>query len=187
MKNLINTLQILSEKELEEIDSLIHSSTISKNEFLIQNEQICNEIAFIKSGILRSFYISDEGKEITNCITFENELMSAYSSFITQTPTDENIQALVDTELLILNRTDLLSLYQKNIKWEKVGRMLSEMQYVALERRLASFQLNNAEKRYEELLKNHPNYIQLIPVKDLASFLGISTRHLSRLRKKISL
>jgi len=185
MKNFLKSLHILSEIELKQIDSLIYDKTIKKNEYLIQQGKICNEIVFIKSGILRSFYLTNEGKEITNCITFENELMSAYSSFITQSPTDENIHALTDTQLQIINKSDLLNLYQDSINWQKTGRILAEMQYVILEKRILSFQKKNAKQRYEELLRNHPNYIQYIPLNNLASFLGITTRHLSRLRKEI--
>lgn len=187
MKEFLRTLAILLEEELNEIDCFLSERTISKNDFLIREGQISNEIVFIKSGILRSYFINSENEEITNCITFENELMSAYSSFITQTPTDEYIQALTDTQLQVINRTDLLNLYKKSIRWQKVGRVLAEMQYIELEKRIVSFQKQKAKQRYEELLKDHPNYIQFIPVKDLASFLGISTRHLSRLRKDISL
>ncbi|MGB0886108.1 MAG: Crp/Fnr family transcriptional regulator [Chitinophagales bacterium] len=185
MKDFLKTLNILTEEESQQIDSLTHKKYISKNDFLIRNGEICNEIVFIKSGILRSFYISEDGEEITNCISFKNDLMSAYSSFISQSPTDENIQALYDTELEFIYRKDLMNLYQNSIHWERLGRVLAEMQYVLLENRLASFQKHNAKQRYNQLLKNHPNYIQFIPLKDLASFLGISKRHLSRLRKEI--
>lgn len=187
MKEFLKALQILSEEELQEVDSLLYERSIEKNDFLIQQGQVCNEIVFIKSGILRSFYITSEGEEITNCITFDNELMSAYSSFISQSPTDENIQALAVTQLQIINKTNLLNLYKKSINWQEVGRILAEIQYVELEKRIVSFQKQNAKQRYEKLLKNHPNYIQYIPLNNLASFLGITTRHLSRLRKEISL
>ncbi len=187
MKNFLKTLHILSEEELKQIDSLIYHKTIKKNEYLIQQGKNCNEIVFINSGILRSFYLTNEGEEVTNCITFENELMSAYSSFITQSPTDENIQALADTQLQIINKTELLNLYKKSINWQEVGRILAEMQYVILEKRIVSLQKKDAKQRYAELLQNHPNYIQYIPLNNLASFLGITTRHLSRLRKDTTL
>ena len=187
MKEFLRSLQILSEAELQKVDSLLYEKTIAKNDFLIKQGKVANEVVLIKEGILRSFFISDEGEEITNCITFKNELMSAYSSFILQNPTDENIQALTDTHLQIINRTDLLGLYQTSIQWQEVGRFLAEMQYVALEKRIVFFQKQNAKQRYQELLQNHPNYIQYIPLNNLASFLGITIRHLSRIRKEISL
>jgi CRP-like cAMP-binding protein len=184
MIQFFKSLQLLSDNDLQKMDGLPISKTLKKGMFLIQEGKICNEIAFIKSGILRSFYINNEGEEITNCITFENELMSAFSSFITQKPTEENIQAVVDTELLILKRSDMELLYENSSAWQKVGRYLTEMQYVELEQRTVSFQKNSAKQRYEKLIEHHSNYIKYIPLQYLASYLGITPRHLSRLRKE---
>lgn len=183
MIEFFTSLQLLSETELQLLDGLSKMKLLRKGEFLIQEGKVCDEIVFIKSGILRSFYINNEGDEITNCITFENEFMSAFSSFITQQPTSENIQALSDTELLSLNRKELDLLYASSPVWQKVGRILTELQYVELEKRIVSFQKQTAKQRYEILLKNHSNYIKYIPLQYLASFLGITPRHLSRLRK----
>lgn len=177
------SLQLLSVSELQILDGLSSIKSLKKGDFLIQEGKICSEIVFIESGILRSFYINNEGDEVTNCITFENELMSAFSSFITQQPTSENIQALCDTKLFVISRNDLDLLYASSVNWQKVGRILTELQYVELEKRIVSFQKQTAKQRYEALVNNHPNYIKLIPVQYLASFLGISSRHLSRLRK----
>ena len=187
MIQFFKSLQLLSDKDLQIMEGLPISKTLKKGAFLIQEGKICNEIAFIQSGILRSFYINNEGDEITNCITFEKQLMSAFSSFITQKPTEENIQAIVDTELLILKRSDMEMLYENSSAWQKVGRFLTEMQYVEMEQRTVSFQKQTAKQRYEALIEQQPNYIKFIPLQYLASYLGITPRHLSRLRKEISL
>lgn len=84
MKELFRTLQIISEEELDRLDVVITTRTLIKGDFLIQEGKVCNEIVFIRLGALRSFYINNDGEELTNCITFERELMSAFSSFITQ-------------------------------------------------------------------------------------------------------
>ena len=169
MIQFFKSLQLLSDNDLQKMDGLPISKTLKKGMFLIQEGKICNEIAFIKSGILRSFYINNEGEEITNCITFENELMSAFSSFITQ------------------KRSDMELLYENSSAWQKVGRYLTEMQYVELEQRTVSFQKHSAKQRYETLIEHHSNYIKYIPLQYLASYLGITSRHLSRIRKEISL
>ena len=185
MKTLFRTLQILSEPELDMLDDVVTERSLKKQEYLIRENVVCDEIVFIKSGALRALYVNNEGDEITNCITFEKELMSAFSSFITQKSTDENIQAIFDSELEILHRKDLEKLYQENINWQKVGRILAESQYVQLERRIASFQKYTGKERYKELFQQHPKYIQLIPLQYLASFLGMTPRHLSRIRKAV--
>lgn len=90
-----------------EIEDFLHLGTIrnlQKGEFFISEGKSCKEVAFIKSGILRSFFTPESGEEITYCITFPNTLMTAYSSFITSLPTLENIQAVAPCELLIIKR-----------------------------------------------------------------------------------
>ncbi|KFF08550.1 Crp/Fnr family transcriptional regulator [Flavobacterium hydatis] len=185
MKSIFQSLQILPSDELDKLDGLITKKKLKKGDFLIQESQMSKEIVLIKSGALRSFYINNEGEEITNCITFENEFMAAFASFITQKPTEENIQALFDTELEVISHANIEHLYENSIHWQKVGRIIAEMQYINLEQRILSFQKLTGKERYETLFKNHPNYIQLIPLQYLASFLGVTPRHLSRIRKAI--
>lgn len=185
MKSKFESLQILPLLELNKLDGLIMKRTLKKGEFLIQENQIANEIVLIKSGALRSFYINNEGEEITNCITFENDFMTAFASFITREPTSENVQALFDTEMEVISSDNIESLYENSIHWQKVGRIIAEMQYINLEQRIYSFQKFTGAERYETLLKNQPNYIKLIPLHYLASYLGVTPRHLSRIRKAI--
>jgi CRP-like cAMP-binding protein len=180
-------LNILSEPDLRKLSNYLIAKSIPKKGFLIKQGQICNEVSLIKSGILRSFYVNHEGEEITNCIAFEDELMAGYTSFITQEPTEENIQALTDTELITIAKSDLTKLFDSSIAWQKAGRILAEIQYIELEKRKDSFQKQSAAYRLDMLFRTHPKYIKLIPLNYLASFLGISTRHLSRLRKEVNL
>lgn len=185
MISFFKSLQLLSDTELHKLNGLPKMRLLKKGSFLIQEGKVCEEIVLIKSGILRSFYTNSEGKEMTNCIAFENELMSAFSSFISQKPTEENIQAISDTEILVLTKSNLNFLYENSVAWQNVGRYLTELQYVDLEKRIVSFQKDTAKQRYEKLLSNHSKYVKFIPLKYLASYLGVTPRHLSRLRKEI--
>ncbi|WP_166923537.1 Crp/Fnr family transcriptional regulator [Flavobacterium poyangense] len=185
MKLIFQSLQILPLQELDKLDGLIVKRKLKKGDFLIRENQIAKEIVLIKSGALRSFYMNNEGEEITNCITFENEFMTAFTSLITQKPTEENIQALFDTELEVISHEQIAHLYENSIHWQKVGRVIAEMQYINLEQRILSFQKLSGKERYETLFENHPHYIKLIPLHYLASFLGVTPRHLSRIRKAV--
>ncbi|MNR10439.1 hypothetical protein D3C85_1266910 [compost metagenome] len=111
--------------------------------------------------------------------------MASFSSFITRELAQENIQALADTELQIITHENLEKLYKIGIHWQEIGRKLTEMEYVTLQKRMISFQKLSGKQRYEELYKNHQKYIKLIPLQYLASYLGITPRHLSRIRKAI--
>lgn len=183
MIHFINSLQILSNAELQRLEGITQNKFLKKNDFLIKEGVICNEIVLVKKGILRSFYTNNEGNEITKCIVFENELTAAYSSFITQQPTFENIQAICDTEVVVLKRKDLYNLYETSSEWQNVGRLLTEFHYIESENRTVSFQKLSAKERYEALVENHLKYLKYIPLKYLSSYLGITPRHLSRLRK----
>jgi CRP-like cAMP-binding protein len=185
MKSVFQSIQNISQKELGQLDDLITFRTLKKGELLLSENQVCNEIVFIKKGILRSYFFNHQGDEITNCFAFENEFMASFSSFITQEKAEENIQALADTELQIISRESLDKLYQSGIHWQEIGRKLTEMEYVTLQKRMISFQKLSGTQRYEELYQNHQKYIQLIPLQYLASYLGVTPRHLSRIRKAI--
>src|SRR6187402_632457 len=107
MKNVFQSICALSDDELNQLDDLITLKKLKKGELLLTENQVCNEIVFIKKGILRSYFFNHQGDEITNCFAFENEFMASFSSFITRELAQENIQALVDTELQIITYESL--------------------------------------------------------------------------------
>lgn len=185
IKELLNSFNLLSDSE---IDDFINSSTnkhLDKSDFYIKEGEMCKSVTFVLSGILRSFYTSDKGDDITYCITFPNNFMTAYSSFLTSQPTQENIQAITATELLIIPKEKIEKLAHNNHNWVLFQKAIAEQQYIELEKRIFLLQGSNATKRYSDLMKNQPKYIQNIPLQYLASYLGVSQRHLSRIRKEI--
>ncbi len=184
MIDFFKTLNIFTTEELQ-ILHLLPKRTLKKGEYLIEEGSVCNEIAYISKGILRLFYTSPIGEEITSCLAFENDLFSAYTSFITEKPTEENIQAACDTELIILSRDFLNILYNKGAAWQKAGRLIAEMHYVELSNKIVEFQKYSAKQRYQELRTKHPQYIEAIPQHQIASLLGITPRHFSRLKKEL--
>jgi CRP-like cAMP-binding protein len=186
IKNYLKSYNILTDDEIEIFIQNTTKRNLNKQDFFIKEGETCKEVAFVLSGIFRSFYISDKVEEITYCITFPDNLMTAYSSFITGQSTVENIQAITNVELLIIPKSTIDDLVSKNPNWIKFLKIVAEQQYIELEKRIFQLQKNNAFQRYSDLLKNQPEYIQNIPLQYLASYLGITQRHLSRIRKEIS-
>lgn len=180
------SFELFSENEIEEFLKLFEIRKVSKNEYFIQEGEKCREVAFIQSGIFRSFYFSDDGKDMTYCFRFPNTMMAAYSSFISGSLSKENMQAITDSELLILKKEKMDTLVQDNLKWTQFLKIIAEQEYLELENRFFQLQRDSATQRYTALLKNYPDYIQKIPLQYLASYLGITQRHLSRIRKEIS-
>src|SRR3954468_16502875 len=134
MKSIFQSIQVLPQDELDQLDNLITFRNLKKGEVLLNENQVCNEIYFIKKGILRSYFYNHQGDEITNCFAFENEFMGSFSSFITQDTAEENIQALTDTELQVLHKHSLEKLYKSSTHWQEIGRKIAEMEYVTLQK-----------------------------------------------------
>lgn len=187
MENYLRNFQFLTDADIEALNAVRRLRMLNKGDYLIKAGRISTEVAFVRQGLLRSYYTKDNGEEITYCFTFENNFMTAYSSLITGQPTYENIQALVPTELWILQKSDMESLGKKYPNWLLFQKHMAEQQYIDLETRFFSFQKEKASERYQELLQSHPHYFQQIPLQHLASYLGISQRHLTRIRREISM
>ena len=177
---------MLTEHEIDLFESKVHNIKLKKGDFFIKENRVSKEVAFVVSGLFRSFYYSSSEEEVTYCFTFSNSFVSAYSSFLSQTKTIENIQALTDIELLTISREDILILEKSSTNWLKFFKLITEQEYIKMEKRVLLLQKESAEKKYTDLLINHPEYLQSIPLNFLASYLGITQRHLSRIRKTIT-
>lgn len=186
IKNYLKSFNVLTDDEIENFIQLSTKRELNKSDYFIREGEICKEVAFVLTGTFRSFYVSDKGEENTYCIVFPNNFMTAYSSFITGQCTSENIQAITTVELLVIPKNKIDNLAMKNPNWVKFLKIVAEQQYIELEKRIFQLQKNNASQRYADLIENHPKYIKNIPLQYLASYLGITQRHLSRIRKEIS-
>lgn len=184
--NYLTTFNILSDNEVKELIAASNLKVLDKSDYYIREGEICNDVAFVIEGTLRSYYFSNKGEEITYCITFPNNLLSAYSSLITGQETEENIQAITHVKLLVFSKDTIDTLALKYPNWIHFMKIIAEQQYIELEKRIFQLQKSNALQRYSDLLKNQPEYLKHIPLQYLASYLGITQRHLSRIRKEIA-
>ena len=186
MKNFLRAFNILTNNEIDLFEKKAIHKKIKKGNFFIKEGQTSKEIGFVISGLFRSFYHSSLEEEVTYCFTFSNTFVSAYSSFLSQEKTAENIEALTDVELLIISREEILKLEESSNNWLKLFKLIAEQEYIKMEKRIFLLQKETAEQRYRDLLTNEPKLLQLIPLNYLSSYLGITQRHLSRIRKLIS-
>ena len=164
IKEYFKSFNILTDSEIEDLIQRSVKRELNKADYFIKEGEICKEVAFIVSGTFRSFYVSKEGDEITYCITFPNNLMTAYSSFITGGGTPENIQAMTPASLLIVPKYEIDNLAAKNLNWMLFLKIVAEQQYVELEKRVFQLQRDSAVERYADLMKHHPEFIQNIPL-----------------------
>lgn len=187
MEKYLRSFNLLTEQEIALALKAGKCHSLKKGEFLIKEGQVCKEVAFVHSGCLRSFHHNSEGAEITWCFSFPKHFVTAYSSFINQTKTLENIQALTDVELFCIPRADILRFEQTSINWIRLSRLFAEREFTKLEERVLLLLTEDAKMRYEKLADRHPEYLQNIPLNYLASYLGITQRHLSRIRRSVTI
>ena len=185
MQHFLQSFGILSGEEIASFLAMATFRKLKRGEFFIQDGKTCAEVAFIQSGTLRSFYNASNGEEMTYCITFPNAFMTAYSSFITGNPSIENIQAMSPSELWVIRKSDIDRFSEMHPNGMKFQKHMAELQYMELEKRIFLYQQQTAKERFLELTADHPEFISQIPVQYLASYLGITSRHLSRLRKEL--
>lgn len=187
LKAALKAFNVLIDDEIENFIQCFSSKNLNKSDLFVKTGETCNEIAYIKSGLFRSFYVTDKGEEVTSCLKFPGSLMTAYSSFITAHGSFVNMQAIAPAELLVVQKKVMEDLANENPNWMKFLRIIAERQYIELEKRTFQFQSDSAVQRYTALVEQHPEYIQNIPQQYLASYLGITQRHLSRIRKELHL
>jgi len=186
MRSYLATFNLFNAQEIDEFLALSNSTKLKKNEFFIQQDEVCNVLSFVKSGIFRSYYYSNSDEQITYCFTFENSLLMAYSSFISGEKSKENLQAISDAEIISISKKSLEKLTASNTKWLEFMKIIAEQEYVNLERWIFNHQKDKAQQRYIDLITKQPKYIQQIPLQHIASYLGITQRHLSRIRANIT-
>lgn len=184
-KKHIQQLVPIFDKEFEETMIFFKEQTLKKGDFFVQEGKVCRQIAFINKGILRTYYLNEKGEETTSCFCTENNFTTSYKSFILQNASILSIQAMEETELLIIDYIDLQKLYGISPIWQNVGRVFAEKEYIVMEQYASSLNIETAKEKYLRLFKEQPQIIQKAPVSYIASYLGITTRTLSRIRKAI--
>jgi CRP-like cAMP-binding protein len=164
------------------LESLITEKKHKPLEIIQEMESPCKTLYFVKTGCARIYYFKD-GSDITEHFAFENDLIVRAESLFNGKPTAKGIQAITGTEMIGINANKLFQLYDEHRDIERLFRLIFEKEYVNTVKRVESLQFQSATARYLELLKN-TNYIQKIPLKYIASYLGITAVALSRLSSK---
>ncbi|MBB6002528.1 Crp/Fnr family transcriptional regulator [Arcicella rosea] len=174
----------LTSKEEALIEATFQPKKLRKKQYFLQEGDVCKNVGFIVKGAMRQYSIDDKGVEHIVHLYIENYWAGDRESSIMLTPSNYNIDAWEDTEMLIITRAEMLDLMEKIPALVKMIRLMDERNAIANQRRLSSTISNTAEKRYEEFADNHPQFIQRFPQHIIASFLGITKETLSRIRKQ---
>ncbi|MCB9235543.1 MAG: Crp/Fnr family transcriptional regulator [Bacteroidia bacterium] len=183
----LNAISPVSEEEFAMANGLFHLRKVAKGDFFNQKSNICRNLAFVCKGMFRIYFTEKKKDEEVNLFFFrEGQFMVSFKSFITQTPCYYTIQALEDAEILQICHEDLLKLFEQSHAWDTFGRVLAEQYFYFSQARTESFLFRSAEERYLEMLQYYPDIFQRVPLYQIASYLGVKSPSLSRIRKRIS-
>jgi len=175
----------LNEAEKEICKSLFIPKKIRKRQYILQQDDICKNLIFVEKGLLRSYSIDEKGNEHILQFAPEGWWIADLFSFFTGENSAYNIDAIEDSELLLITNPALEQLYERVPKFERYFRILTQNNMVAMQKRLTSELSSSAEEKYLKLISAYPNIVARVPQHMIASFLGLTPETLSRIRKKI--
>lgn len=181
----VKNIYPVSTEVQEFINQKSYSNQLNKGELLVTAGNICSHIYLIRKGILRSF-VKEGLKDITTWISSEQQLATCITSFGLQQPARENIQALEDCELSTLSLEDLQFLYDHFPEANIVGRKILEKYYRDAEERAFIARLMEATSKYKHFVATKSDLLNRVPLKFIASYLGMTLETLSRIRSKLS-
>ncbi len=184
LKTYCKTKVPLTSEELNIIDNYFEVLFLKKKEFLLKDGQVCNFIGFIADGTIRHFHLKD-GVEKTCDISFENSWVTDFQSFNQNTNCIMNLQAMEDTNVFIIRKENLYSLYKECSKYETFGRLMAEQVAQRATEIAMSLSSEKPEERFRNLIAKQPDLFQRVPQKYIANFLGVSPESLSRIRNRI--
>lgn len=184
--NLKKVIEI-SPADWEKIDRVLTRRTVRRRDFLLREGVAVHQIAFVVKGCLRSYSIGEEGDSIITQLALENHWISDLYAFLNHSPASLHIDALEDSEVLLLEYAELDRLYREIPCLERYFRILFQNAYTNVQQRLNAALSVPAAQRYQDLISRNPEILRRVPQVHIASFLGITPESLSRIRKKLKI
>lgn len=184
LRKFIENYTSLPLNEWEQISHCFEKRIVEKDEIVLQEGKVCRYLYFVESGLLH-FYINKEGNSVTKFFTEAPYFFTSQASFNAQKPANENIQAIERSIVWQITYDQANELYKLKSWTQFARKIIQEVQFFT-EEILEELQTETAECRYIKMLKNNPELLKRIPLKILASYLGIAPQSLSRIRKKLT-
>lgn len=178
-----NSISSLSENEEGSLLAIIKEKHLDKGEFLTKEGMLPNEFAFIQQGYLRKYYINN-GNEITDSFYFDNEFCADLPSIIGKQKTHSYFEAMKPTDLIIIPYSQFQLLTEKHHVFDHIYKVLLEQTFLQFYNRTRSLIEQTPKERYDEIVKSNPKILLNATQYHIASYIGISYQHLSRLRGK---
>ena len=182
----LNEKIALTNEEEGIIKSYLTPKKLRKKQYLLQAGDICKAIAFVEKGTLRAYSTDEKGNEHIIQFALEGWTISDLYSFMTGEPAQYHIDALEDSELVLITKSAQDEILKRVPKYETYTRMQLTGAYMAMQRRLTSIISLPVEERYVQFISIYPDIAQRVPQHMIASYMGLKPETLSRIRKKIA-
>ncbi len=176
----------LTEEEFVRVTTFFIPKKLRKHQFLLNEGDVCKYATYVTKGCLRQYTIDAHGEEHVVQFAIEDWWISDMYSVLTGEPATYNIDALENSEVLLLERTQFEKLFTEIPKFERFFRLLLESNFVAKEKRIMGALSLSAEEQYLRMMQSYPNITQRVPQSQIASYLGITPQSLSRIRKELA-
>jgi CRP-like cAMP-binding protein len=184
LREQMNALHPLDEHIFNELEKSFEYLEFPKNSFLLKEGETCNHVYILLEGMVRIYYLKDD-REINSLFIEEKYFFTSPCSYYSRKPDYHFIETISPTRLARIHHRQLKKLYFEHPQLNIVGRIITENNLVWSEERLFLLRKHNAEERYHYFLENYPNLLQKVPLKFIASYLGMNEETLSRIRNKI--
>lgn len=176
----------LQGKEIEELSLLFTERKVKRRGFILHQGDVCRHFTFVVSGCFKMYAIDQAGKEHNLEFAVENEWISDLSGFYSEKPGSVYIEAIEPSIILQITRPDLIYLYTNYPKFNSTFRIIIERKYIELQNRVLQNISATAEERYVNFLAQFPSLAARLPNTQIASYLGITSEFLSKIRKDLA-
>ena len=186
MKNNLKK-NLFIEFDANQIDTIIsHFDRIKvmKNTLLLNEGEVCRDFLYVETGCIRTFYIDLQGNQKTSSVLIPTNFGTAWTSFISQQPSVEFIEAIEDSVVRVINYSRFFDLVKSDILWKDFYLKSIELAYLNQSRKIEALMTLNSKQRYQKLLKGNPTLIQKLSNRILASFLHMREETLSRIKSQ---
>ena len=185
LKNIARFIQLTPE-ERDRFTGILKPRTLRKRQYLVQAGDVFRHECFVNKGCLRTYHVDNNGQEHNVMFAFEDWWTGDMYSFLSGQPALYNVEALEDSELLLIEKNQLEQLYTEVPKFDRFFRILLQNAFISMQRRLSDNMSLTAEDRYLSFINKYPQFEQRLSLKQIASYLGITPESLSRIRRQMA-
>lgn len=176
---------MITEQELEMISAQHHWVDFKKNSCILKEGDVADEYYILVEGLVRAFVSDYDNNEMTTEFFVENDIVIVPASLFQKIPSQETLQTVTDCRLLRIQYDDFQELFHQILGFREWGRTWFSYQVFTMKQRSLDVVMQTASERYLKLMKEKPQIIRSAPLKQIASYLGITDTSLSRIRREI--